>query len=222
MEVLLQLRNRVGTFLVPRNTPQSIADPSMKLILNNIGFKNVTVMDTMEKVDVKDGWLMSLPFYGEHSDLDVNSKHALCMELKGEKFLFLADSDCKDPALYSRILEHTGPIKTLFIGMECDGAPLTWLYGPYLSSPLNRKDDDSRRLSGSDSDHAWSIVEVFGSTNIYVYAMGQEPWLRFVAGLEYTHESKQIIESDKFVTYCKSKGLNAERLYGTRVMDIPA
>jgi L-ascorbate metabolism protein UlaG (beta-lactamase superfamily) len=220
MEVLLQLRNRVGTFLVPRNNTRSLADPSMKLILNNIGFRNVTVMDVMERMEIFDGWLMSLPFYGEHSDLDIDSKHALCMEIKGEKFLFLADSDCKDAALYSRIRQLTGPIKTLFVGMECDGAPLTWLYGPYLSSPLSRKDDDSRRLSGCDSNHAWSIVQAFDSTNIYVYAMGQEPWLRFVAGLEYTHESKQIIESDKFVARCKEGSLNAERLYGTRIIDV--
>jgi len=44
--------------------------------------------------------------------------------------------------------------------------------------------------------------------------MGQEPWLRFVAGLEYTSESKQIVESNKFVEQCRSEGVTSERLHG--------
>lgn len=218
IEVLLQLRNRIGTILVPRNNTHSLADPSMKLALRRIGFDNVLAMDPMDRIALPDGWLASLPFYGEHADLSISSKHGLCLELKGRKLLFLADSDCKDRVLYRRIAKQIGKVDTLFIGMECDGAPLTWLYGPYLSNPINRKDDDSRRLSGSDSEHAWSIVEEFGCTNAYVYAMGQEPWLRFVAGLQYTPEAKQILESDKFVERCRGAGLSAERLCGCRTI----
>ena len=53
-----------------------------------------------------------------------------------------------------------------------------------------------------------------------VVAMGQEPWLRFVAGLQYTPQSKQIVESDKFIGRCREAGLTAERLYGSRTMRI--
>ncbi|WP_266157607.1 hypothetical protein [Dyella silvatica] len=102
--------------------------------------------------------------------------------------------------------------------MECDGAPLSWLYGPYLSNPISRKDDDSRRLSGSDSEHAWAIAEESGCSQAFVYAMGQEPWLRFVVGLQYTPQNKQIIESDKFVARCRDAGIPAERLHGCRSM----
>ncbi|WP_266167853.1 MBL fold metallo-hydrolase [Dyella subtropica] len=218
VEVLLQLRNRIGTILVPRNNPHSLADPSMKLALRSIGHANVQVMDPMDRIQLPGGWITSLPFYGEHADLSIASKHGLCVELKGRKFLFLADSDCKDRMLYRRIAQQLGRVDHLFIGMECDGAPLSWLYGPYLSNPINRKDDDSRRLSGSNSEHAWMIVEEFKCKQAYVYAMGQEPWLRFVAGLQYTPESKQIVESDRFVARCREAGLEAERLYGCRTM----
>ena len=218
VEVLLQLRNRIGTVLVPRNNPHSLADPSMKLALQRIGFDNVRVMDPMDRIALPEGWLLSLPFYGEHADLSIASKHGLCLELKGRRLLLLADSDGKDRMLYRRIAAQVGKIDILFIGMECDGAPLTWLYGPYLSQPISRKDDESRRLSGSDSEHAWSIVEEFGCTTAYVYAMGQEPWLRFVAGLQYTPQAKQIVESDKFVMRCRGAGLNSERLNGCRTM----
>ena len=220
IETLLQLRNRIGTILVPRNNAHSLADPSMKLALQAIGHTNVQVMDPMDRVAIPDGQLTSLPFYGEHADLSIASKHGLHIALKGRSLLFLADSDCKDRMLYRRIASRLGKVDTLFIGMECDGAPLTWLYGPYLSQPVNRKDDESRRLSGSDSEHAWSIVEEMGCTTAYVYAMGQEPWLRFVAGLQYTPQSKQIIESDKFVARCRAAGLHAERLFGCRTMTL--
>jgi L-ascorbate metabolism protein UlaG (beta-lactamase superfamily) len=220
IEVLLQLRNRVGTFLIPRNNVTSVVDPSMKLVLRQLGHRNVVVMDPMDRVELPEGWIVSLPFYGEHADLDITSKHGMCIELMGRRLMFLADSDCKDRVLYRRLVRRLGKVDHLFIGMECDGAPLTWLYSPYLSNPVNRKDDDSRRLSGSDSEHAWSIVEEFGCCNIYVYAMGQEPWMRFVTGLEYTPQSKQIIESDKFVERCRDAGLSAERLHGCRTITL--
>ncbi|OQS36951.1 MBL fold metallo-hydrolase [Chromobacterium haemolyticum] len=213
-ELLLQLRGRIGRLLVPRHNSRSLADPSMKLTLRALGFRNVSELEPMESVRFDDGEIVSLPFYGEHADLDIESKHGMFLRLKNRRFLFLADSDCKDRALYRRIVERLGKADTLFIGMECDGAPLSWLYGPYTGSPLSRRDDESRTLSGSDCEHAWSIVEEFDCKKIYVYAMGQEPWMRFVTGLEYSADSKQIVESNKFLERCRAAGLSAERLYG--------
>ncbi|WP_266156575.1 MBL fold metallo-hydrolase [Dyella silvatica] len=218
-EVLLQLRNRIGRILVPRNNAHNFADPSMRLALKSLGFFNVDVMDPMDSVEIPDGVISSLPFYGEHADLSISSKHAMYVKVKQRSFLFVADSDGKDHHLYRRIAERLGKVDHLFVGMECNGAPLTWLYGTYLSNPVGRKDDESRRLSGSDAAHAWSIVEELGCKTAYVYALGQEPWLKFVAGLQYTPESKQIIESNKFVQMCRDAGLTSECLFGCRTMD---
>ncbi|WP_081945147.1 MBL fold metallo-hydrolase [Oleiagrimonas soli] len=218
VETLLQLRNRVGAILVPRNNANNLADPSMRLALRAIGHANVQVMDPLDRIDIPGGSITSLPFYGEHADLSIASKHGLSVKLQGRHLLFLADSDGKDRMLYRHLSRQIGAVDDLFIGMECDGAPLSWLYGPYLSSPVSRKDDESRRLSGSDSEHAWMIAEEFGCRHVYVYAMAQEPWLRFVAGLKYTPESKQIVESDKFIARCREAGLHAERLCGSRTM----
>lgn len=220
VETLLQLRNRVGTILVPRNNVNSLADPSMKLALKAIGHERVVVMDPMDRLPIPGGHLLSLPFYGEHADLSITSKHGLHAELLGRSFLFLADSDCKDRALYRRISAQIGKVDHLFIGMECDGAPLTWLYGPYMTHPVTRKDDESRRLSGSNAAHAWGIVEELKCSRVYVYAMGLEPWLRFVAGLRYTPQSKQITESDEFISRCLNAGIPAERLCGSRTMTL--
>lgn len=217
-EILLQLRGRIGQILVPRNNPGNLADPSMKLTLHALGLDNVTVMDPLDSVAIADGKITSLPFYGEHADLSISSKHGMHLRLKGRTFAFLADANCMDRVLYRRLISRLGKIDTLFIGMECDGAPLTWLYSPYLPRPVKRKDDESRRLSGSDSERAWAVVEEIGCTRVFVYAMGQEPWLKHLCGLQYTAESKQIVESNKFVERCRGAGIPAERLYGCREM----
>lgn len=217
-ELLLQLRHRIGRVLVPRNNPNNVADPSMRLALRSLGFHNVHVMDWMETLELPGGAITSVPFYGEHADLNIVSKHGMHLRLKGRTFLFLADSDCKDRTLYRRVVASLGSVEMLFIGMECDGAPLSWMYGTYLSRPVSRKDDASRRLSGSDAAKAWAIAEEFGCRTAYVYAMGQEPWMRFVTGLEYTPQSKQLIESDKFVAMCRDRGLAADRLHGCRTL----
>ncbi|WP_046159154.1 MBL fold metallo-hydrolase [Chromobacterium vaccinii] len=217
-EALLQLRGRIGHILVPRNNGNNFADPSMKLTLKRLGFDNVIVMDEMADITLPDGRLVSLPSYGEHSDLSITSKHGLYLSLKGRSFMFLADSDAKDRVLYRRIIKQVGKVDNLFIGMECDGAPLTWLYGPYLSNPIGRREDESRRLSGSDCERAWRIVEECGCSQALVYAMGQESWFRFVVGLEYTPDKKQIVESDKFVDRCRQAGMAAQRLHGCQTM----
>ena len=161
-EILLQLRNRIGRVLVPRNNPWNVADPSMKLTLQALGFNNVTIMDPLDRIEIPGGQIVSLPAYGEHADLSINSKHGMYVKLNEHTLAFLADSNCLDRALYRRLRERLGPVETLFLGMECDGAPLSWLYNCYLPRPLKRKDDESRRLSGCDSERARAVIEELG------------------------------------------------------------
>jgi hypothetical protein len=97
--------------------------------------------------------------------------------------------------------------------MECDGGPLSWLYGPLLPKPLARGFDQSRRLSGSDYQRGMKMVDRLKPKQLYVYAMGQEPWLSFITSIEYTEQSRPIIESNKLVGSCRERGLEAERLF---------
>src|SRR5262249_43765251 len=121
-------------------------------------------------------------------------------------------------ALFTRLSQRIGKVDALFIGMECHGAPLTWLYGPLLMTAVSRRDDDSRRLSGSDCARAWRVVEELDCSRVFVYAMGQEPWLKHLMGLAYKPGSVQLIESDKFIERCRGDSIPAERLYGCREM----
>ncbi|MFA6231843.1 MAG: MBL fold metallo-hydrolase [Rhodanobacter sp.] len=212
-EMLLQLRHRVGKVVIPRNNAGCIADPSMKLILKQMGFENIEVVDAFDEIKVPGGAIVSLPFPGEHVDLDIYTKHAIHIRIKERKLLFLVDSDCWDSALYRRVVRRIGnEMDAVFIGMECFGAPLTWLYGPLLTKAISRRDDESRRLSGANFERAWNVVQEVATPRVFVYAMGQEPWLRYIMGLEYTPESIQLQEMGAFLDKCNQAGIEAQQL----------
>jgi L-ascorbate metabolism protein UlaG (beta-lactamase superfamily) len=213
-DVLLQLRGRVGRVFAPRNDGGNIADPSLKLMLKTLGFHQITVMDPLDSVAIPDGSLTSLPFIGEHSGLDVLSKHCLLLKLYERRLLFMADSDIVDARLFEHLSDALGHIDVVFLGMECHGAPLTWFYGPLLSRQPSRREDESRRLSGSNFERARNAVSWIKPSRAYVYAMGQEPWLKGLMGLQYAPDSVQLRESNAFVEDCVARGIEARRLYG--------
>ena len=215
-ETLLQLRYKTRHIVFPSNYKGNLADPSIKLVLQHIGFSSLIELGELEAIKFKDGEILGLPFLGEHCDLNIQSKLSYCVNVKGKKFLLAADSNNLAQDLYRYIADITGAIDMLFLGMECEGAPLTWTYGPLLTNPLSREFDRSRTLAGSDCNKAWSIVEKLKCNHAYVYAMGQEPWLNHVMALNYTPTSKQIVESDKFVEKCLTHGISSERLFGKK------
>lgn len=215
-ETLLQIRHKVGQIIVPRSGSGHLQDPSLKLLLQNCGFRNVVEIENMESSEIEDGIIMGLPFLGEHSDLDIPTKSAFLVKSGGHSLMFAADSCNIDPTLYEHIHRETGDVDVLFVGMECDGAPLTWLYGPLLTQPIDRGMDQSRRLAGSDCAQAMSIIDQFSCKEVYVYAMGQEPWLNYIMSIKYTAESRPIVESNKLIEICKQRNIVAERLYGEK------
>ncbi|MBD0372770.1 MAG: MBL fold metallo-hydrolase [Pyrinomonadaceae bacterium] len=211
-ETLLQLRHKIRNLIVPRSSGATLADQSLKLALQNIGFRNVIEIDEMESIPVADGSITGIPFLGEHADLNIRSKTAYLVRIKDRTIILAADSNNIEPKLYQHIHDFVGDVDVLFIGMECEGAPLTWLYGPLLTKPLARKFDQSRRFNGSNFEKGMDIVEQLKPKQVYVYAMGQEPWLTYLTSIEYTTESRPIIESDKLINSCRGKGMMAERL----------
>jgi hypothetical protein len=121
-----------------------------------------------------------------------------------------------EPRLYEHLHKEIGDVDALFLGMECDGAPLSWLYGPLLTQKIERAMDESRRLSGSNYEQGMQIINCFNCKEAYVYAMGQEPWLNYIMSIKYTKESRPIVESDRLIAACKEKGVVAERLFGEK------
>jgi L-ascorbate metabolism protein UlaG (beta-lactamase superfamily) len=221
LETLLQIRHKVKNVILPRNRGGSLEDPSLKLMMQNIGFAGVVDLEEMESREIPGGAITGLPFFGEHADLNIGSKIAHLIKLKGKKFLFAADSNNIEPVHYRHLFSVLGDIDVLFLGMECDGAPMSWLYGSLATRPIDRKMDQSRRFSGSNYERGIAIVNQFNCKEVYVYAMGQEPWLNYAMSIKYTEESNPIVASNKLVADCRGRGIASERLFGTKELLYP-
>ena len=146
----------------------------------------------------------------------MRSKAAYLVRIGRRSLLFAADSCNIEPFLYAHLHECIGDVDALFLGMECNGAPLTWLYGPLLSRSMPRAMAESRRLSGCDFEQAFDLVNRFKCKAVFVYAMGQEPWLNYIMSIKYSDQSRPIVESNKLIDNCRSQGIWAERLFGER------
>jgi L-ascorbate metabolism protein UlaG (beta-lactamase superfamily) len=213
IETLLQLRYKVDKVLVPKNNGGSLCDPSLKLILRQLGFQVLEVED-LEELHVPAGRIISIPFLGEHGDLHIRSKTAWYFELHGRKIYAGADSSNLEPRMYQHIHAMTGDLDVLAIGMECVGAPYTWMYGALNTEPVSRKIRESRRLNGSGYEKASKMVETFKAKQVLIYALGMEPWYGYFMGVDYNDDSQQIIQSGKMLEYCQARSIPAERLCG--------
>ncbi|MGB3183714.1 MAG: MBL fold metallo-hydrolase [Cyclobacteriaceae bacterium] len=215
-ETLLPLRHKIGKIVVPRSGYGSLQDPDLKLMFNNIGFNNIVEIGDLEEVKFEDITITGVPFLGEHADLDIRSK--VCHHVRAGEFsmLFVADSCNVARQVYEKVHEVLGDTDVVFLGMECDGAPLSWLYGPLLPEELSRDRDGSRRLAGSNYDRGKALVDNFNPKEVYVYAMGQEPWCEFISSIKYTDESHPIVQSNLLVEDCKERDIVAERLFGEK------
>ncbi|MEM6684276.1 MAG: MBL fold metallo-hydrolase [Bacteroidota bacterium] len=220
LETLLQLRHCIKNIIVPSSGKGNLQDPGLKLMFNNIGFHNIIELDDMESITLDKCTITGLPFLGEHSDLDVRSKLCYHIKLHNDfRVLFAADSCNVEPRVYERVQKHVGNADVIFLGMECDGAPLSWLYGPLMPEKLQRDKDNSRRLAGCDYEQAKKFINIFNPKDVFVYAMGLEPWLEFISSLKYTDESRPIVESNRLLEDCNQNAIIAERLFGEKTIE---
>ena len=219
-ETLLRIRRKIKHIVVPKSNGGGLQDPSLKLMFQKIGFNNIIELGDMDRLELKDCTITGLPFLGEHADLDIRSKLCHMVEFRnGYKIIFAADSCNVEPRIYEKIHEEVGDVNILFLGMECDGAPLSWLYGPLMPNSLDRDKDQTRRLAGCNFEQSRALIDIFNPSDVFIYAMGMEPWLKFISSIKYTEESRPIIESNKVLEYCKARGKEAERLFGEKIIE---
>jgi L-ascorbate metabolism protein UlaG (beta-lactamase superfamily) len=208
IETLLRLRHRIGTLVVPRSFGLFHADVSLRLAGREIGFKNVVEVDTLDSIPLPDGEIVSVPFFGEHADL-AHAKSAYVVRCGKQSILFAADANCIEPQTYAHVQHAIGDVQTVFLGMECVGAPLSWLYGALLPSRLSNAYDKSRRTQGSDAPAAMALLERVNAERVYIYALGGEPWLNYSMGLGLDENSPQVKEANKVLEAAAGVGLRA-------------
>jgi L-ascorbate metabolism protein UlaG (beta-lactamase superfamily) len=213
LETLLALRGRIGGVVVPRSSRGNMADPSLALYLSHLGLPVVEVDDYSE-VEFPGGKVIATPFLGEHADLDIRAKSTYCIRFGGRTIFVGADSSGIDPGLYRHIRSHVGQVDMAFLGMECAGAPLTWLYQGLFTMPVTRKMSTSRTLSGSNAEQATGIMTALGAREAYVYAMGEESWLGHVMATSYNEDSYQLKQVAEFMTWCADHEIKPDHLLG--------
>ncbi|HEX5736375.1 MAG TPA: MBL fold metallo-hydrolase [Blastocatellia bacterium] len=213
-ESLLRLRHRIECLVVPRTFGMFYADTSLKLMAKKLGFKNVIEPEVLESIKLPDGEIIAIPFFGEHSDL-AHGKSGYIIRAGKEKIMLAADSNCLDKKIYEHVRKAVGPIETVFLGMECVGAPLSWLYGALMPSKLPRNYDMTRRTKGCDSKAAHDLLEAIGGKRVYIYAMGCEPWYQYSMGLGLSEDSTQLKEASRVVAQAREEGfIDAQRPFG--------
>jgi hypothetical protein len=128
--------------------------------------------------------------------------------------MFAADSNNIAPELYEHLVHHLAPVDLLFIGLECQGAPMSWLYGCLLPGQIVPGHDRSRRLDASDSQRALALIRALGVGAVRIYAMGAEPWLAFLSSIDPSPDTVPRRNADALLAACRAEGIDIELLYG--------
>jgi L-ascorbate metabolism protein UlaG (beta-lactamase superfamily) len=178
-ETMLQLRHKVGKFIVGKNIKGSLQDRSIKLLYSNLGFKNIIKLAELEQVSENGIVITGIPFIGEHHDLRVASKLCYHVKLGNYSIWAVADSCNQSSEIDEHVHAIIGDVDVLFLRMECDGAPVSWVYGPIFTDMPERIKDHSRRGRGCNFKEGMNMVHQFNCKEVYVYAIGAEPWVNY-------------------------------------------
>ena len=216
LETLLQLRHQIKTIVIGRNSDGFPQDPSLQLALRKLGFRSVVEVRDIEEIPLPNGSITAVPFLGEHNDLAIQSKNAFFIRIGSRSILSVADSCNLDSRLYEHVFALTGQPEVLFVGMEVEGAPPSWVYGPLFPKTLPRPIDQSRRARGCNIHEASALVDRFDFKKVFIYAMGQEPWLDHILDNQFTETSPSLIQSRQFLAHCAARGLEAESLFASK------
>lgn len=213
-ETLLRLRHKIGCLVVPKASGIFYGDISLKLMAQALGFVNVVEVEPLDSIPVGQGEIVAVPFLGEHNDLPF-AKSGYLVKAAGKNILFVADSNCLDKYMYEHLTAHHGAADIVFLGMEFFGAPLSWVYGPILPKLPDYKHCQSRRSNGSNAEVALDLLTAVNTRQVYVYAVGREPWLQYFMALEPEDDDVYMKEIGKLLDACQKRGFtDARRLYG--------
>lgn len=213
-ESLLRLRTVIDTVVVAKNSPGVLQDPSPAAYLRALGYRNVVEVSPYDVIDVPGGCIVPFPFTGEHADLAISAKTTWGVRLDDRSVFLGADTRVPTPEMFRSVPDLIGAPDLLLIGMECDGAPLTWLYGPLLAADVSRPMSKSRTLSGADAAQARELVEVLKPSRVSIYAMGFEPYLDHIMALNYEPDALQLQETERFGEHCREAGIPFSVLNG--------
>lgn len=213
-ESLLRLRHKIDCLVVPKSSGIFYGDFSLRLMALELGFTHILEIEPLDSISIASGEIIGVPFLGEHNDLPF-AKSAYMLKILGKRLLFAADSNCLDKLMYENLSTKYGDVDAVFLGMEYIGAPLSWVYGPLLPILPDYKCCQSRRSNGSNAEVAMNLLEAVNCQQVYIYAIGREPWLQYFMALEPSENDDYMQEIEKLLVSCQNKNFKAAKcLYG--------
>jgi L-ascorbate metabolism protein UlaG (beta-lactamase superfamily) len=215
LETLLQLRGRIGAVVVPRSSRGGLCDPSIGLCLKELGF-DVIEVDDFDEIAIPGGRVVATPFLGKHGDLDIRAKSTFFVRIAGAGVYIGADSSGADPVVYRYVRNRLGSVDMAFLGMECDGAPMSRLYQALLSGTASEQVSGARRLSRAGAKQAIAIMAELGADEGYIYAAGDESWQRHLTTTTPAEDPHQAGQIEEFLGWCFGSGITAGRLRDRR------
>ena len=90
---------------------------------------------------------------------------------------------------------NLGRVDMAFLGMECAGAPLTWLYQGLLTKPVSKKMSDSRTLSGSNAEQAAAIITELGANDLQLRGLQEGREVESGSGEEALDEAGLVLHA---------------------------
>lgn len=159
------------------------------------------------------GRITAIPFLGEHGELHIRGKMCYYISLNNKNVAAIADANNLVPEMFQYARKQLGPADIMFLGMECDGAPMSWLYGPLAARPIAHEQDQDRRLNSSDCDGGLAVIDAFDAKQAYIYAIAMEPWLGYLVPTAWSEDSRPIIEARRLIAEMKRRGRQADIPY---------
>ncbi|WP_063795811.1 MBL fold metallo-hydrolase [Streptacidiphilus griseoplanus] len=212
---LLQLRGRIGAVVAPRSSRGNIADPSVGLMLKQLGFP-VIEADDFDTVPFLGGRVTATPFLSGDGALDIRGRSTYWIELAGRRIFTGADSSGADPVLHRRIRDHLGAADLAFLAMEHDGATLGAHWQAPLTGPAAEQPGVTRAWSGPTAEQTAEATAELGAAEAYVYAAGEEGRPSRAGAAPPGGGTCPGARVEQFLTCCAGRGVRARQLAGRR------
>jgi L-ascorbate metabolism protein UlaG (beta-lactamase superfamily) len=224
-ETLLRLRHRIQCLVVPRNFGIATGDISLKLMAEQLGFKDVRELDVFDRIRFdgkQDGEIAAVPFQGEHGDLTHGNKTGYLVRFGAARVLLLADSACHDVAQYKHVTTEFGNIDSIFIATSSESFPMAYSVGSVLPATKGKKIDTSRVTRGANATETLGLLEAIRPNRLFTYGMGMESYSEYILGVPPPLDSQAMQESERFLTSVRAMGISAKLLRGSHSFALDA
>jgi L-ascorbate metabolism protein UlaG (beta-lactamase superfamily) len=219
LETLMRLGPRIGKLLLPRSLGLLIGDVSMKRVAHACGLTSTVDVDTFDGFREGDVEVVAAPFLGEHGDIAQGSKVTYVIRAGKDTFYLAADSTCLEPRIVQEIAKIFGSLDNVFMNTETEGAPISWPIQGLFPKKRNRALEATRKCRGSNYDEGVELLRVVRPKRLFNYAMGLEPWVRYIVGPASPPESPRMKAAQKLMETAGTMGVFAKCLRGAQ--DVP-